>query len=518
MTMNQPIEHPHAIVVGSGVAGLATALALGNCTVVTKTGLGDGSSRWAQGGIAAAVGTGDHPSLHAADTVAVSGGLADPAIAELVTAGAPDAVDWLVALGARFDRGADGSLQLGREAGHGHHRIVHADGDATGAELMRTLRTAVRQRSDIAVLEHITVVDLLHGDGRIVGVVVVGSDGTRDLLTAPAVVLATGGIGQVFAATTNPVEVTGDGLAMAVRAGVRIVDPEFVQFHPTALRSRLDPMPLLTEALRGAGAHLIDEGGNRFMVGEHPDAELAPRDIVAMAIWQRLRRGETVLLDATHLGAAFPERFPTVFGSAIRAGIDPRTEGMPVSPAAHYHMGGIATGADGRTSLSGLYAGGEVAHTGLHGANRLASNSLLEGLVFGGRIAASIRSDRHPVPTAIEAPVSSEIVGVEDDAEAVARLRSVMWESVGVMRHEGGLRTALTEIEALTPRLAEGATGRNLASVALTVTTAALARTESRGGHHRTDHPDASPRWAHHTVLEAVPENRHRLRTRLGAA
>ncbi len=508
-----------AIIVGSGVAGLTTALALGDCVVVTKTELGEGSSTWAQGGIAAAIGRNDEPALHAADTVAVSGGLADAEIAGLVAGEAPDRIAWLLELGARFDRAPDGSLALGREAGHGKHRIVHADGDATGAELMRTLRIAVRRRPDIEVREHTWAVDLLRQGNRVVGVLVITPDGDRETLLGDAVVLATGGIGRLYAATTNPEEVTGDGLAMAIRAGARIADPEFVQFHPTALRSSLDPMPLLTEALRGAGAVLRDEAGHRFMPDEHLDAELAPRDIVARAIWRRLQQGGEVFLDATHLGESFPGRFPTVFASAIDAGIDPRREWLPVSPAAHYHMGGIAVDEAGRASLPGLYACGEVSVTGLHGANRLASNSLLEGLVFGVEVAEAIADAPTGLDPAapIEVPYSALPV-VLDEPHAVARLRTVMWDDVGLMRTAEGLRDALAEIAALAPQLATSLVGRNLAAVAGVVAAAALDRGESRGGHHRLDFPDTSAEWAQHTVVTPAAEPTTQLRAAVRGA
>ncbi len=495
-----------AIIVGSGVAGLTTALALGDCMVITKTTLGEGSSTWAQGGIAAAVGPDDDPADHADDTVAVGGGLTDPIVARLVTAAGPERIAWLRSLGAEFDTDATGELTLGREAGHGAFRIVDANGDATGAELMRTLRDAVRRRADIEVREHTTVVDLVRSGDHVAGVFALDAGGEREVITAPAVVLATGGIGRVYAATTNPVEVTGDGMAMAQRAGARIADPEFMQFHPTALRSTLDPMPLLTEALRGAGAKLVLGDGTRFMSDVHPDAELAPRDVVARANWRQLHAGNEVLLDATHLGASFPDRFPTVFASAMRAGIDPRVAGMPVSPAAHYHMGGVAVDEHGRSSVPGLYVCGEASVTGLHGANRLASNSLLEGLVFGGRVAAAIDGQRASGPPRdLVVPAAAFDVTLHDDRDAIARLRSIMWDSVGVMRDDAGLRSAVAELETLLPRLASGATGRNLGLVALTVAKAALARTESRGVHHRTDHPATDPMMASHTIVESDP-------------
>jgi L-aspartate oxidase len=501
------VTQPRAIVVGSGIAGLTTALTLGDCIVVTKTGLGEGSSRWAQGGIAAAIGSADDPVFHAADTVAVAAGLADPDVARTVTEAGPDRIEWLIQLGARFDSTEDGTLVLGREAGHDKNRIVHANGDATGAEVMRTLRTAVRNRADITVMEHTWVVDLVRSGGHVVGVYVVESDGERRILAAPAVVLATGGIGRLYAATTNPAEVTGDGLAMAIRSGARVADPEFVQFHPTALRSALDPMPLLTEALRGAGATLVDGTGRRFMPDEHPDAELAPRDVVARATWSMLEAGHGVYLDATHLGDRFPDRFPTVYASATEAGLDPRREPMPVSPAAHYHMGGVDVDEHGRASLAGLYACGEVAATGLHGANRLASNSLLEGLVFGVRVAEAIRDDSRRVEERlpIEVPESALCVTTEFDDGAVADLRSVMWDGVGLMRSGTSLRTARSHLDDLAPRLMGSVLGRNLLDVARVVTDAAMQRTESRGGHHRVDHPEPAAGAAEHTIVTLEP-------------
>ncbi len=500
---------PRAIIVGSGVAGLTAALSLGDCIVITKTELGEGSSTWAQGGIAAAVGPGDAPEFHAADTVAVAAGLADPEVAAAVTAAAPERIAWLLELGARFDKAPDGSLTLGREAGHGKHRIVHANGDATGAELMRTLRTAVRRRTDITIMEHTWAVDLVRSGDRVAGVYVIDADGDRRVLTAPAVVLATGGIGRLYASTTNPVEVTGDGLAMAARAGVRIADPEFVQFHPTALRSTLDPMPLLTEALRGAGAHLVDDTGHRFMLDEHPDAELAPRDVVARANWRLLDAGRDVYLDATHLGEDFPYRFPTVFASALDAGIDPRSEWLPVSPAEHYHMGGIDVDRVGRSSMSGLYACGEAAATGLHGANRLASNSLLEGLVFGAEVASAIAADHGSVDPALplEVPLSALRVGLESDESAVRRLRATMSDNVGLVRSAAGLQRALLDIAEVAPRLATSAAGRNLVAIAELVTSAALAREESRGGHYRSDFPKPAAGPARHTHITPPAES-----------
>ncbi|HEX6199517.1 MAG TPA: FAD-binding protein, partial [Thermoanaerobaculia bacterium] len=330
-----------AIVVGSGAAGLTAALELGpaRVAVLTKGRLGTGgSSAAAQGGIAAAVGPGDTPALHAADTLAAGAGLSDPAMADLLTQEGPGRVMRLLALGAEFDRRPTGALSLGREAAHGRRRVLHARGDATGAEVMRALAAQAARASHVTVLEDTFAWDLVTeggpGGGRVTGLTAVGPRGERLLLRAPAVVLATGGLGRLYARTTNPAEVTGDGLALAARAGARLLDVEMVQFHPTALAAPgADPLPLLTEALRGEGAVLVDEGGRRFLSDEHPEAELAPRDVVARAIARRLAAGHTVYLDArASVGAAFPERFPTVFELCRRHGLDPRREAIPVSP------------------------------------------------------------------------------------------------------------------------------------------------------------------------------------------
>ena len=532
MNVHGPRGRTRALIVGSGIAGLTTALELGDCMVITRSELGDGSSRWAQGGIAAALGEGDAPDRHAADTLTVSSGLSVPAIVEMITAAAPERVRWLQHLGAELDLDGDGMLALGREAGHSDRRIVHAGGDATGAAVMQALVAAVRERPDITVLEHQHVRDLVRADGQVVGVTTTGPRGGSEVLLADAVVLATGGIGRVYARTTNPVEATGDGLAMALRAGAIIRDPEFVQFHPTALDATHDPLPLLTEALRGEGAHLVDAAGRRYLVGEHPDAELAPRDVVARANWRQRRRGP-IYLDARMIGDDFPTRFPTVFRAAMAAGIDPRRQPIPTTPAQHYHIGGIRTDGHGRTSLPGLFACGEAASVGLHGANRLASNSLVEGLVMGARVAGAIghQGSRTIDPRRLQVPappthaaspnstreggaaatvtrrdVTSHIDIPDLDgggaADAIARLREVMWEHGGLLRHADGLRAALEELDHLTPELARDDVGRNLAVVAEVVLRAALARDGSRGGHHRIDHPENEPGPGRHTLVQ----------------
>jgi L-aspartate oxidase len=505
VTASRPASGDHrAVVVGSGLAGLTVALELGGCTLVTRTALGDGASAWAQGGIAAAIGADDDPSIHAADTVAVSAGLTDVEVARAVAEGAAERIGWLDALAVPFDR--DGTrLALGQEAGHRRRRIVHAAGDATGAAVMRRLRAAVEARGDISVVTDARAVDLLHDGGRVTGLAI-ARGGRLEVLSTRAVVLATGGLGHLYARTTNPAIATGDGVAMALRAGVSVRDPEFVQFHPTALDTGADPLPLVTEALRGAGAVLRDHEGRRFLVDLHPDAELAPRDVVARASFAARQHGP-VVLDATHLGRDIERQFPTVVGLARAAGLDPFTP-LPVTPAQHYAMGGIATDLDGRTSLPGLFACGEVASTGLHGANRLASNSLLEAMVVARRVAAVLRSDGPVVADLGHARAPRRLADLAlpagDDAAAVTELRQLLWDHAGPIRDGEGLQTGLERLGGLLPRLVTGADGRNLAVLAEVVFRAALARTESRGAHHRRDHPATDPAQARSTLLDAT--------------
>lgn len=493
------------VIVGGGLAGLFCALKLAPrpVTLISAAPLGQGaSSAWAQGGIAAAVAEGDTPEAHAADTVAVGGGLVDEAIALGIAREAAPRIHDLLAYGVPFDRDLEGRLAVGREAAHSARRIVHVRGDGAGAAIIAALSEAVRRTPSIRVIEGFVAEALLTGDGAVTGLQLreAGNPAARPiLLTARAVVLATGGIGHLYAVTTNPVEASGSGLAIAARAGAVIADPEFVQFHPTAIMVGRDPAPLATEALRGEGATLINGNGERFMVARHPLAELAPRDIVARGVFAEIAAGRGAFLDARQaLGARFAEKFPTVHASCIAAGIDPATQAIPVAPAAHYHMGGIAVDDRGRSSIDGLWAGGEVSSTGAHGANRLASNSLLEAVVYAARIAEDIAGRAMPpparLPDALAAPRGSAL-----DAVAVTRLRAMMSAHVGVIREGDGLATAVRSFAAL-ERDATSITFRNMATSGLLAAASAWSRRESRGAHFRSDHPADVPALARRTM------------------
>ncbi|HUO89466.1 MAG TPA: L-aspartate oxidase [Rhizomicrobium sp.] len=496
MRIDSIIECKGALILGAGIAGLFTALKLSPfpATVLagTRPGL-SGSSAWAQGGIAAAVGADDSWQSHAADTMAAGAGLCDRAIVDLVAREAPARIDDLIALGVPFDRRPDGRLALGREAAHSHKRIVHIAGDRAGAEISRTLAERALATPSITLLEGFHAIELAFEDGRITGLFArtgIGPEARLILFRAPAVVFATGGIGALYAVTTNPLESRGEGLGMAARAGAVIADPEFVQFHPTAIDIGRDPAPLATEALRGEGAILVDETGRRFMLEVHKDAELAPRDVVARALHRERMAGHKTFLDCTQaVGAAFAQRFPTVYGACKSAGVDPATQPIPVAPATHYHMGGIASDARARSSLDGLWAVGECAATGLHGANRLASNSLLEGVVFGARaaedIAASVapRTARGtpPAPKRFNSPAPPHV------------LRDAMTRLVGLERDRDGLTEALGIIGQVERAGGSEAALLNMTAAAKLVTAAALNRRESRGGHYRSDYPNADP-------------------------
>jgi L-aspartate oxidase len=508
-------------VVGSGIAGLTTALHLREAglhvTVVTKETVGEGSTRWAQGGIAAALDPADSPQQHADDTLRAGVGLCDPAAVGVLVREGPERVRELIRFGAEFDRNPDGSLMLTREGGHLVNRVAHAGGDATGAEIQRALQAAVRRDPWIRLIEHALVVDLMRtADGRVCGVTLhVLGEGSSDgvgAVSARAVVLATGGMGQVYRTTTNPSVSTGDGVAVALRAGATVTDLEFVQFHPTALflPGGSGQQPLVSEALRGEGAYLVDDDGKRFMLGQHELAELAPRDVVAKAIMRVMRTQavDHVWLDARHLGARTLEfRFPTILASCRAAGVDPVADLVPVVPAAHYASGGVRTDLRGRTTVPGLYACGEVACTGVHGANRLASNSLLEGLVFARRIAADIHAD---LPQPAEPDASPVGPGHVVPAEIRARLRDEMTLGAGVLRSAASLRGVAEALEDLaipagTPQTATWE-AVNLLTVAAALVAAGYAREETRGSHWREDYPESSESWRGHLLTVLGPD------------
>jgi L-aspartate oxidase len=487
------------VIIGGGIAGLMTALHLAPqpVMVLTKAPLGlMAASAWAQGGIAAALGADDDPELHAADTIAAGAGLSDPSTVARVTRAAPAAVAELAQQGVRFDRGADGGFSLGLEAAHCRRRIVHAGGDGTGREIMRALADAARRTPSIAILEGVEARRLIVEDGRVAGVLALGQGGPL-VLPAARVVIATGGVGGLYRHTTNPLGALGQGLALAARAGAELADVEFVQFHPTALNVGLSPMPLVSEAVRGEGAVLVDDRGERLMA-EYPRRDLEPRDVVARAVWRAMDSGRRVLLDAREaLGPRFAERFPAIAAQCQAARIDPAVMPIPVRPATHYHMGGIAVDGAGRASIEGLWACGEAAATGLHGANRLASNSLLEAVVGARWVAKSIAgtSARRAAPLGRQ-PISARA----GDVDAV---REVMSRSVGVLRDGAGLSSA---VEALQPLASGDSAAADAALVGLMIATAALVRTESRGSHCRTDFPRQLPEARRLSLRASVDE------------
>jgi L-aspartate oxidase len=486
--MAERLRHDGVLVVGAGLAGLSVALAAApaKVLVLTDAPLNQGcSSAWAQGGVAAALSADDAPELHAADTITAGAGLVDAGMARLLAEEGPAAVRRLAALGAPFDRQADGAFAQSLEAAHSKARVARVKGDQAGRAIMEAVTVAALAAPHIQVRTGAKLKGLLQdATGRVRGVLA-RVNGQIVEITAHAVILATGGIGGLYAVTTTPAELQGDGLGLAALAGATIADPEFVQFHPTAIDIGRDPAPLATEALRGEGAKLVDADGQPFMARYHPDAELAPRDVVARAIHAERAAGRGAFLDAREaVGAHFPEEFPSVFAACMGGGIDPRVQPIPVAPACHYHMGGIATDADGRTSLAGLYAAGECASTGVHGANRLASNSLLEAAVFGERAGRAAREERAPATPLLRATPAPEL-----PAEALAALRTAMSRDAGVVRDAAGLARLVARIDAL-----EAVHGQVPPLVAARLTAAAaLARRESRGGHFRSDYPGAQP-------------------------
>lgn len=478
------------LIVGGGLAGLFTALKLAPkpVTILAAAELGAGaSSAWAQGGIAAAIAEGDTAEKHTLDTIMAGAGLVDEAMALGMAREAGDRVRDLLAFGVPFDKDLEGHLVQSREAAHSERRIVRVRGDMAGAAIMQSLIAAVHKTPSITVQERMSAEEIVMEEGRVAGVIARRDDGKRIRYHAGEVVLATGGIGHLYALTTNPLEASGIGIAMAARAGAKIADAEFVQFHPTAIDIGRDPAPLATEALRGEGAHLINRAGERFMVQHHKDAELAPRDIVARAVFSEIGAGRGAYLDCrSAIGARFPNEFPTVYASCKAAGIDPVTMPIPVAPAEHYHMGGVWTDAEGRTSIAGLWAVGEVASTGVHGANRLASNSLLEAVVFGARIANAV-----PVSGSVTKEDISDAALDHDETELERHLRQTMTDHVGVIRDGHGLQSAIANLRKIEGE-AQSSRLRSMALAALFIAIGALQREESRGGHYRKDFPTAN--------------------------
>lgn len=482
------------LIVGGGVAGMAAARSLLAASPRLQVGLISllppgqaGATPWAQGGVAVAWGEDDNPRLHAQDTLAAGAGLCRSDAVEVLTQEGPLRIQELLDLGAAFDRRADGQLELTREAAHQRRRVVHA-GDSSGKELARTLARALPVGLEVIQGQ---VTRLLTQGSRVVGLQLEG----RQTLAASQVVLASGGVGQLFAYTTNPAGAEGQGLALAYEVGANLRDLEFVQFHPTALAvpSQGAALPLLTEALRGEGARLIDETGQPFMSQYHPQAELAPRDVVAFALWQHRQRGHQTLLDARSLPVA--QRFTQVHHLCQAAGFDPAREALPVTPAVHYHMGGIEVDLWGRTTVPGLWACGEVSSTGVHGANRLASNSLLEGLVFGHRLGLALAEAEYPQTRVSEAPARE----LRPDPLAMARIREILWSGMGLARSSQAIEKAQAALERLYKRLQ--AAGSSAAEVASLLLRSAAFRLESRGAHRRLDYPQTSPHWAGHTLL-----------------
>jgi L-aspartate oxidase len=495
---------PHAdfLIIGSGIAGLRAAIELagaGSVLILTKAEPREGNTGYAQGGIAAAVGKDDSPELHAADTIAAGDGLCDERAVHALVSDGPRYVRELMDWGAAFDLDAEGRPELAIEGAHSARRVLHAR-DATGREIARVLWQKVSALRGVTTIAHARAVDLaVDPEQGCVGAEFLFEDGHTEIATAGATLLATGGAGQVFSDTTNPTVATGDGVAMAFRAGARLIDLEFVQFHPTALRVEGQPRFLLSEALRGEGARLVNASGEAFMHRYDPAGDLAPRDRVARAIERESQRsGGPVSLSLAHLDPAFVhERFPSLADACARAGLDLARDPIPVGPAAHYVMGGVETDVDGATSLPGLYAAGEVACTGVHGANRLASNSLLEGLVFGARAGRAMagtadrRSQARP-------QTSTRTVGRDqDDRELATEIQTLMWRHVGLFRDAQGLQATLEVLErewrartGTRPATIDGWRTAGILTVARLIARAALRRTESRGGHFRADYPE----------------------------
>ncbi|MDD5586986.1 MAG: L-aspartate oxidase [Alphaproteobacteria bacterium] len=491
------------VVIGAGLAGLSVALSLAPRPVIVlarkPTGQ-ESSSVLAQGGIAAAMGRDDSPFIHELDTLAAGAGLCDPAVVRMITEAAPAAIRQLAAWGTAFDRDEQTQLDLGLEGAHSRRRIVHANGDSTGAAVIEALYATARKTPSITFIDDAGAAEITTDENGVTGVSYT-CGGTAGHIAADHVVLATGGIGALWPHTTNPVDSWGQGLALAARAGAELRDLEFVQFHPTGIDAGLDPTPLASESLRGEGAVLINDRGENFMADE-PRGALEPRDVVTRAIWEQLQQGRRVFLDTRRI-ADFAVRFPSVYALCAKANVNPVREPIPVRPVAHYHMGGVAVDFEGRTNIEGLWACGEVAATGLHGANRLASNSLLEATVYGQRIAASLtRTDRVPSPRLCAPPPNLPLEGGgiplrlprKETSEERQLIRDLMETHVGVLRDKAGLEKAVDQLSPLAKRSGMALVGQMIAM-------AALCREESRGAHARTDFPETSRHWQQSNTL-----------------
>ncbi len=505
------------LVIGAGVAGLRAAITLataGRVVVLAKREVTDSNTQWAQGGIAAALSDEDEIGLHLQDTLNAGDGLCNPEAAKVLVEEAPERIEELIQWGTEFDRQGT-KLTFGREGAHSRNRILHAHGDSTGREILRALYAKAKTLNNIAVREFEFSTDLQVRDGRVTGIHLIDEHGERRRLIASAVLLATGGMGQLYRNTTNPKVATGDGVAMAFRAGAEVSDMEFIQFHPTALYLKNAPRFLLSEALRGEGAYLRNLELDRFMPRYHPLGELAPRDVVARAIMHELEishaKDPVAYLDLTHLDPEkIKARFPRIYATCLQYNIDITTELIPIRPAAHYAMGGALTDLDAHATIAGLYAAGEAAATGVHGANRLASNSLLEGLVFGARAGHAMRNELQPAtPPSVEwaAAVSS---ASRDDAseETIGEIQDLMWKDVGIVRSGTGLKRAILRLDEIASQVSNPQTRRaheaqNLHLAGLLVARSALKREESRGAHYRTDFPDHDDaRFRKHSILQ----------------
>jgi L-aspartate oxidase len=505
------------LVVGAGVAGLRAAIdlaAAGSVTVLAKREVSDSNTQWAQGGIAAALSDEDEISLHLQDTLQAGDGLCNVEAAKVLVEDAPERIEELIQWGTEFDRQGT-KLTFGREGAHSRNRILHAHGDSTGREILRALYAKAQTLKNISVMEFEFSTDLIVEGGRICGIHLITEKGQQQMMSASAVLLATGGLGQLYRNTTNPSVATGDGVAMAFRAGAEVADMEFIQFHPTALYLKKAPRFLLSEALRGEGAYLRNLEMDRFMPKYHPMAELAPRDVVARAIVHELEvsraKDPVVYLDLTHLDAEhIKKRFPRIFATCLQYNIDITTELIPIRPAAHYSMGGIRSDLDGRSTLPGLYVAGEAAATGVHGANRLASNSLLEGLVFGARAGQAMRTELGNAPATIRParPLASNGPMDAPIEQVMGEIQDLMWRDVGIVRNGITLKRALEELAQISLRVSHPQTrrafeARNIHLVGTLVARAALAREESRGAHYRLDFPDHNDaKFLKHSVIK----------------